>query len=586
MKRAWQPFSRMRASLRTNSFVLLVRHFFHRFFAGEAFSGEDDLRVGIGGIVALLALPGAILPLLLLPKYSSFLRWLTGVRHFDYNTASIPDKYTFVTLTMVVMGIVAALKWDSMFPDVLDRANLSPLPISTRRIFAAKFIALLLFAALFIFSLNGTSTLFFPFVVMGNQTRTVLWMRFVAAHAAATVAGSAFMFFSFVALAGLLMTVLPYRRFRQISTIVRFAAVIVLVMLLFFTPKIGALVRNAGGNGYTFVRWLPTVWFLGLYQALSSAHAGANFDALAIRGMLGLSVAAGASLLFYIASYKRFFLHVSEVAEAATDGQGKLSQFRENCLNAFAPRRAYERACFCFAAKTLARSQRHALVLAGFAGLGVAVAIQDVSSKWDGVRAVAHAPAATLLSAPAAIMFFVLTGFIFVFSVPAELRANWVFRTTGERKCDAARHVARRLMLIFLAPSVALVTVIYSASWGARLGVEHAAFLFVTSWMLIEVSLMGFRKIPFTCSYSSAKHNVGIVLALYFLAFLFFSPGLASVEHLALSSRSLVPFLILLAIFAGVTIGICWYGRETEIRKGPLLFADEREPIVPSMELR
>src|SRR5207245_7293396 len=79
--------------------------------------------------------------------------------------------------------------------------------------------------------------------------------------------------------------------------------------------------------------------------------------------------------------------------------------------------------------------------------------------------------------------------------------------------------------------------------------------------------------------------NVGIVLLVYFLAFLFFSPGLASLEHLALSARSLAPFLIL-AIFAVVAIGIRWYARESEIRKGPLLFADEREPIVPSMELR
>jgi hypothetical protein len=132
---------------------------------------------------------------------------------------------------------------------------------------------------------------------------------------------------------------------------------------------------------------------------------------------------------------------------------------------------------------------------------------------------------------------------------------------------------------------VALVTVIYPAAWGVKLGVEHAAFVLLTSWILIEVLLMGFRKIPFTCSYSSAKHNVGLVVAVYFLAFLFFSPGLASLEHLALSSRSLAPFLIL-AIFAAVAIAIRWYARESEIRKGPLLFADEREPIVPSMELR
>lgn len=586
MKRERTAFLRTRASLRNNAFVLLVCHFFHRLFVGDAFSSEGDLRMGILGMAAILALPGAILPIFLLPKYSSFLRWLIGIRRFDYNTASIPDKYTFVTLTMVVVGIVAALKWDSMFPDRLDYANLTPLPISTRRTFGAKFLGLLLFAGLFIFSINSASTFLFPLVVMGDQTRTVLWLRFVAADALATAAGSAFMFFSFLALAGLLMTVLPYRRFRQISTIVRFAAVILLVTLFFLTPEIGAVVGNGGGSAHTFVGWLPTVWFLGMYQALSSVHAGANFDALAIRAIVGLCAAVGLSLFLYMLSYQRFFLRIPEVAEVHTNGRGKLAQLRENCLKALAPRQAYERACFRFAAKTLARSQRHALVLAGFAGLGTAIAIQDVTSGWNLVGGAARVPTATLLAAPTAIIFFLLTGLVFVFNVPSELTANWVFRAIGERKCNVAQHVARRLILVFLAPLVALVTVVYSAVWGARLGAEHAAFVFVTSWMLFEVLLMGFRKIPFTCSYSSGKHNVGIVLTVYFLAFLFFSPGLASVEHRALSSRHLFPFVILLAIFAAAAIGIRWYGRESEVRKGPLLFADEREPVLPSMELR
>lgn len=586
MKREWWAVPRLRASLRKNPFALLVSHFFHRFFAGEAFSNEDNLRVGIGGVAAILALPGAILPVFLLPKYSSFLRWMLGVRHFDYNTASIPDKYTFVALTMVVVGIVAALKWDSMFPDPLDYANLTPLPISARRVFGAKFIALLLFAGLFIFSVNSTSTFLFPFVVMGNQTTTALGLRFVAAHAVATVAAGAFMFFSLLALAGLLMTVLPYRRFRQISAMVRFATVILLVTLLFLTPEISALVGSGGGSGTAWVGWLPSVWFLGLYQALSSAHAGANFDALAIRATFGLGVAAGASLFFYLLSYERFFARIPEISDVPANGDGKLAHFRENCLNALAPRREYDRACFHFAAKTLARSQRHALVLAGFTGLGTAIAIQDVTSRWDAVGGAVRVPPITLLAAPAAIVFFLLTGLVFVFGVPAELRANWVFQVVNERKCDAAQHLARRLMLILLAPLVALVMVIYSAAWSARLGVEHATFVLVTSWMLIEVLLVSFRKIPFTCSYFSAKHNVGIVLALYSLAFLFFSPGLAIVEHLALSSRRFVLFLILVAICAATSIGIRLYGRELGIGKESLLFVDEREPIVPSMELR
>jgi hypothetical protein len=236
--------------------------------------------------------------------------------------------------------------------------------------------------------------------------------------------------------------------------------------------------------------------------------------------------------------------------------------------------------------KTLARSQRHPLALAGFAGIGAAIAIQDVASRWDAVREPGRVPAASLLAAPAAIIFFLLTGLIFVFTVPAELPANWVFLIIGERKCDVAQSVARRSMLIMLAPVVAVVATTYSAAWGSTLGLEHAAFVFATSLALIEVLVMDYRKIPFTCSFSSAKYNMGTVLAVYSPAFVFFSPGLASVEHWALSSSRLVAFFILLAVFAAAAMGLRWYGRELELQERSLPFADEREPIVPLIELR
>src|SRR5207302_6253694 len=127
MKREWRAFSHLRESLRKNPFALLVGHFFYRLFAGEAFSSEDDLRMGIGGIAAILASPGVILPVLLLPKYSSFLRWMRGVQQFDYNTASISVKLMFVTFNMVVVGIVAVLIWERMFPVRLDYSFLASL---------------------------------------------------------------------------------------------------------------------------------------------------------------------------------------------------------------------------------------------------------------------------------------------------------------------------------------------------------------------------------------------------------------------------------------------------------------------------
>ncbi|MHB8525146.1 MAG: hypothetical protein ACYDD2_03185 [Candidatus Acidiferrales bacterium] len=591
MKRGWhEVITRARERLHGIPFVCLVLHFFKRFFTGNIVSAESDLRLGIGGILALLALPGAILPLLLLGKYSSFIRWLLRQPSFNYNTASIPDKYMLLAFTMAVTGIVTVLKWDSLFPDRLDCANLASLPAGARRIFLAKFIALLLFVGLFILALNASSAILFPLVVMGDQTNFGLWLRFVVAHAVATTAGSLFIFFFFFALVGLLMVLLPYRQFRQISTAMQFVSVIALVTLLIVTPEIGSLVTHVTSGPRTFLSWLPTVWFLGLYQQIFG-RGDAEFRALAERGIEALAFVIGAAVVFYTASYGRYFRRIPEMMESAPNGPGTMKRFALRSFDRLALGSAFECACFHFATRTLVRSQRHRLLLAGYVGMGMAIAIQDVAADWSGVaRAAVHLPTATLLSAPLAIAFFLLSGLRFVFNVPAELPANWAFRVVAERRGLQARRVAKKLMLAFLAPVIIVTAVIYSAIWGAWFGMIHTVFIILGSLLLTDALLLGYRKIPFTCSYAAGKHNAGMVLALYFLVFLFFSSSLAHAEHWALSWPSLIPFFVLMALIVAGWVGLHHYTRALaggeHGEEQPLMFEDEAEPVVPSMDLR
>lgn len=591
MKRSrHEAIIRAHERLRRNPFASLVLHFFKRFFTGDMVSAESDLRLGIGGILALLALPGAILPLLLLGKYSSFIRWLLGQPSFNYNTASIPDKYMLLAFTMAVTGIVTVLKWDSLFPDRLDYANLASLPVGTRRIFLAKFIALILFLGLVALALNAASAILFPLVVMGDQTNFDLWLRFVAAHLLTTVAGSFFIFFFFFALVGLLMVPLPYRQFRQFSTVVQFASVITLVTLLFLTPEIGSLVTNMRVATHAFLRWLPMVWFLGLYQQIFG-RGDVEFRALAARAVEALAIVIGSGLVFYAASYGRYFRRIPEMIESAPNGPGKMKRFAVRCFDRLVLGNAFERACFQFATRTLVRSQRHRLLLAAYVGLGVAIAIQDVTADWSGVaRSAAHLPAATLLSAPLAIAFFLLSGLRFVFNLPAELPANWAFQVATEGSGLQARRVAKKLMLTFLMPVIMVTAVIYTAIWGAWFGIIHTAFVVLASLLLADALLLGYRKIPFTCSYAAGKRNAGMVLTLYFFAFLFFSSSLAYLEHWALSWPSLIPFLALMVLLIAGWAGLHYYGRELageeQDEKQPLIFEDEPEPVVPSMDLR
>lgn len=585
MNRMWDVrIAPLAKRLRESLFATLASHFFRRYFTGEMISEENDLRLGIGAIIAILALPGAILPLLLLPKYSSFFRWLMGQRHFDFNTASIPDKYILLTLTMAIMGIVAVLKWQGLFPDRVDYANLAPLPINPWLVFRAKFTALMLFLAVFILAINAVSTVLFPFVVLGNQTSWALFLRFMAAHLVATTAGSAFMFFFFLALTGLLIALLPSRRFTRISSVLQFISIIALVMLLLVIPEITDVLSSPKSPG--FLNWLPTVWFLGLYQQLMGT-ATPHFHALARRALMGLGIAAGMSLVVYLASYQRYFRHLPEAVEKTPRGPGPLKRSVRRFLESTLLRKPFDRACFTFAMKTLVRSQFHRLVLAAFVGLGLAIAIQNVATNWSGAAHIKSAtPIAGMLSPALVLIYFLLTGLSFVSNLPAALPANWSFRVSGEFGNEDARRVARKLMTTFLVPIVVAVFALYSAGWGMKIGTEHAAFVLLASALLIEVLLINFAKIPFTCSYAAGKHNGGFVLALYVLGFFVFSTGLAHLEHWALRSRSPLPFLVFAAFLAALLVGVREYAGRLSSEQRILVFRDEPEPVVHSMDLR
>lgn len=124
-------------------FGRLVRLFVGRVFHGSGESAEGELDLSLGLIISLLALPGGFYAIFLLDKYSTLLQWIHGQRDFDLLAAALPDEYFFIVLSMAVTGAVAVWRWESIFPDRRDYANLVPLPISIRKIFFANLAAII-----------------------------------------------------------------------------------------------------------------------------------------------------------------------------------------------------------------------------------------------------------------------------------------------------------------------------------------------------------------------------------------------------------------------------------------------------------
>jgi hypothetical protein len=119
--------------------------------------------------------------------------------------------------------------------------------------------------------------------------------------------------------------------------------------------------------------------------------------------------------------------------------------------------------------------------------------------------------------------------------MPADLRANWIFRFWLDPNQQDARATARRVLLLFslpwLAPAAFLSVLFF---WGWTAALLHAAVLIACSIVLVEAMLIRFRKIPFTCSYPAFQSHSGLIFVAYLFGFLFFTDYLPQMEHWSL----------------------------------------------------
>lgn len=507
-------------------FWRLVTHFGMKLFSG---SGEGGLELGAGTVLALLAAPGAFISIMLLDKYSSLLRFLRGNNHFDPYATSVPDQYFFLTFSMAITGIVTVLKWDNIFPDRRDYMNLAPLPIATRRIFLANVTAIVFIAVAFAVDVNAVSSLFFPMVVTMEEPKFAAYVQFARAHFAGVLLASLFVSFALFALIGTLMVLLPDSVFRRISIYVRVLVVVLLLGLLCSTFAVAPLLSTVHAGAPSFLRWLPPVWFLGLSRTIL----GKADAAMAQMGTIGLwAVIAVAILapLVYVLSYYRYFIRIPETLDTTLRNRAPRILFPMRLMDWFVLRSAYERATYRFAMKTLLRNDRHSLIFGGFAGLGIVIASQTLLSAVN--QKPSAAPSAAMISVPFTLAYFLICGLRFVFDLPAELRANWVHRAILDYEQQAPGDAARKVILTFVLPWVLAVCVpLYVYYWGWTVGTALSAVLIAGCYLLADVLLRRFAKIPFACAYPAWKQSATVIVLLYVLGLWAFGSILPRLEY-------------------------------------------------------
>ncbi|HLK49238.1 MAG TPA: hypothetical protein VKT49_13945, partial [Bryobacteraceae bacterium] len=498
----------------------LLRHFLLRFF-------DSDLVTTPGQTsAALIAVVSVCLPwfqVLIGPLRHKYAVLSTLPVAGPYREALRADELWLITLMMSLIGLLTAFKWQALFPDLRDYRALGSLPLRARQIFLAKLLALLIVAAGALIAINAIPSAGFPALTGG---RWAFPGPRVKAYTLASLAACAFFFFGLVALQGVLLNVLRPRAFGRISGCVQGLLVAIMLGLCVLSFSIQPQFTDTVLRP-EWSHWLPPVWFLGLCQT-QSGDPDPAMHALAHRAGFALLIAAAFALLTYLISYQRHRRLLMEGRSNPTKNR------RADRWLAWVLPEPRQHAVIGFMLQTLGRSSHHRMILMGYGGLGLAVVLSGLLGMANLVAADRRV-AAGFLYFHSIGMLFLLIGARHLFSLPTELKANWLFQLTESEGRAAWLEAVDRLVLfwaalLFVAPlSLELI-------WVGWRGLVEIALLGSAGILAYEWLFSSWNKLPFTCSRLPGK-TPGWILALRFFGLLTLGPILQAILLAALYSR-------------------------------------------------
>ena len=533
--------------------------------------------VAIGIVAVLLSLSTLFIPGLH-KKYLLLARLPTPG---PYHTAMLGDIFGLILLAMTLIGIFTAIQWHSLFPGLRDYQVLASYPIRLSDVFVAKFTALLAFGLILVISTTLPPSVLLPAVFVGDYAKDAaaqIPAIFISASAAAL-----FVFFSLVALQGVLLNAVPVRHFARVSLVVQGT---LLTALLAGHPLALTLV-TAGAIDHPprWAIWLPPAWYLGLDQLLAGSS-GPFATRLAHIAIGAPIAAAAAAVAGYFWGYKR---HRKRLIESTTRSASQAHLSGGNFTTERILRDPRQLAVFAFVGKTLARSSLQRLVLTVF----VAIAAALICNSFAGVflspglhrsLAAARGVRQAAVAAPLALSLFVLSGLRYLFRLPVEHRANWIFRVNQAGNVLSFLVAVERFLVCCAVLPVALLTLpIEFEVLGAAAGFQAAMLCAVPSLILMEVFLKQSQRIPFTSSYLPGQRPVIQLLLIYGAAVSLYVSSLAALIESSLSKPGTA--VVLFAILLGTWL-IVRRARKQGMETHKLEFEELEEPVIFSLGLK
>lgn len=480
-------------------FRTLHQQFLLRVVDLEALSIEADIPGFLGqfaGILIMLSLVHGFGVLFFPPPPS--MAW-------PYQQSRISDM-------LIVIGLCSVLMWDTTFPDKRDVMVLAPLPILPRTILMAKVAASATALGIAVIALNCGSSLGLS-VVFGAPAGGLLgMMRFFLAYWFTMLAAAAFLYGAVLTIQGFGALLLSRRMFLRASAILQLAAFGIFLGARFLQPTLTTAELTARANHWLLVA-SPTFWFVALLNQLNGSLPP-DLLWLAHRAWACLAFATtGAAASLYLC-YMRTMKKTVEDPDLVPGSRG----FH------WIPRLggSLQSAIVVFSLRSIARSRQHRVALAFYWSVVFAVALSWIR------REITNPPESITIDfilSSFVMMSFGVLGLRGIFALPVSLQANWMLRVTQLQPTRQYVAATRRCLVLF--GVVPIWTIVAALSFHLRpwqQAAQHLAFLGLFGAMLVELCLVRFDKVPFTCSYLPGKTNIQAIF--WGFAFILLALGL------------------------------------------------------------
>jgi hypothetical protein len=557
---------------KTNKLCVLIRHFFIRFLNNELIKYSSERSEHLIFAVVLFAFSGGIISNHLLKKYLVAARILEDIHPWQVETS-------FLTIMMALMGIICVVIWDNIFLDKQDFFNLLVLPVSTGKLFLAKFLSMLMFvgtlSVLFVF----TSTLVFTIYL--SPTLSVNPFYFGLVFFMTSFLANLFIFLLVATIQGIIMVLFSRLSLHKVLIYAQLLLVGGFLSVFVWYPKIFPKLSQFRDRFSSFIDYFPPLWFTGLLNKLLSSE-----DAFFTK-LMHTSVAALVLLLviYFLSMFiiLKKYLKSSPLIKTRTKFSKSLF-FLRNIFYALVLRHPTQAAVFHFTIKTLRRNMKHKLQLALVMIIPVGLVITTLIYGYiDKKFAYFKEINSFLISIPVLLYIFLIPGLKMVIKTPVVFEANWIFRMTEKKeKKHYLAGFKKALFFYAIFPLFILLLLFYSFIWGFKLAIYHSFFGITIAWLLMETFFIKYRNMPFASNCLPYKANLKYSWFIYLFLFSLYLTNMTALGIFLIKNPIYYIIFYVAAFIILIVLKLYRYKTKEEFN---FIYDEEAEPVLLSLNL-